>query len=68
MRAKKDNLKITNLSYVDLLKSYGSQLKDCMVYLDPPYLSSDSSYGRIAYLGKWDAKKEKEFYAFKFSC
>ena len=39
-----------------------SQVVDTVFYCDPPYLSSDSSYGRIYYLGKWDALKEKRLY------
>ena len=36
------------------------EVRNTVFYCDPPYLSSDSSYGRIHYLGKWDAVKEKE--------
>jgi len=31
-------------------------------YVDPPYYSSDSSYERIHYLGKWDEPKERLLY------
>ena len=44
---------------IDKLKG---NLQNCIVYCDPPYLSSDSSYGRIHYLGRWDAVKEKSLY------
>lgn len=37
-------------------------VKGAMFYCDPPYLSSDSAYGRIYYLGRWDATKEKSLY------
>ncbi len=30
-----------------------------MFYVDPPYLISDSSYGRIYYLGRWNEDKER---------
>ena len=37
-------------------------IKDCVFYVDPPYLSSDDAYSRIYYLGKWDEDKERELY------
>ena len=37
-------------------------VQDTTFYCDPPYLSSDSAYGRIHYLGKWDGAKEKKLY------
>lgn len=60
LHANKDKIQVTSLSYKDLLSKYSHCLKDFMIYVDPPYFSSDSSYGRISYLGKWDGKKEKE--------
>ena len=59
-----EKFSIFNYSYTDFFKFAKSRdlIKDSMIYIDPPYLSSDSSYGRIAYLGKWDAQKEKALY------
>ena len=60
LNTNKNKVTVTTSSYKELLHTFEPYLKDCMVYLDPPYLSSDSSYGRIAYLGKWDEMKERE--------
>ena len=56
-----------NSEKVEILKSDFSTLpsiniKETVFYCDPPYLSSDSAYGRIYYLGRWDATKEKNLY------
>ncbi len=58
----RDKILLSELSYLDAFKKYASQIKNMMIYVDPPYLSSDSSYGRVSYLGKWDATKEKILY------
>ena len=58
----KDRIILSETSYVDAFKKYAKQIKDMMIYVDPPYLSSDSSYGRVSYLGKWDGAKEKILY------
>lgn len=62
LSANKDRIIISETSYVDAFKRHADKIKDMMIYIDPPYLSSDSSYGRIAYLGKWDGAKEKILY------
>ena len=41
-----------------------SPVADTIFYCDPPYLSSDSAYGRVYYLGKWDATKENRLYEY----
>lgn len=62
LRANENKITASSMSYKDLFVIHRSKIKDSMIYVDPPYLSSDSSYGRIAYLGKWDGKKEKDLY------
>lgn len=48
-------------NFVNKIKDSGV-IQDTVFYCDPPYLSSDSAYGRIHYLGKWDAAKERKLY------
>lgn len=60
MYENRDKIQIYNEDYakfigLDMVKNY-------TFYCDPPYLSSDSAYGRIHYLGKWDASKEQRLY------
>ena len=49
-------------NFSDLLRKAEKVAKDSMFYLDPPYLSSDDSYSRIHYLGRWNEDKERKLY------
>ena len=62
LHANKSKVFINKGDFKAVIERLKLKMKDCMVYCDPPYLSSDSSYGRIHYLGKWDAVKEKALY------
>lgn len=48
--------------FEQLIMSSDKVIKDSMFYVDPPYLSSDDSYSRIHYLGKWNTAKEEKLY------
>lgn len=61
LHANKDKILISKGEFSMVPKKLGD-LSSVMFYCDPPYLSSDSAYGRIYYLGKWDAVKEKSLY------
>lgn len=58
----KDRILIKNESFDTLVKNAEKVISQTMFYVDPPYYSSDSSYGRIYYLGKWDEPKERSLY------
>lgn len=60
LHENRDKIKIFNEDYSKFIRM--DNIKACTFYFDPPYLSSDSAYGRIYYLGKWDATKEKRLY------
>ena len=62
LSANKDRIILSEMLFTDAFKKYVEMIPNMMIYVDPPYLSSDSSYGRIAYLGKWDGAKEKILY------
>lgn len=65
LHKNKDKIKVIKTDFENCVYkiSEGGTLQDTMFYCDPPYLSSDSAYGRIYYLGKWDAIKEKKLYS-----
>ena len=58
----KDKITIKSKDFADVVQSAKGIMAKSMFYIDPPYLSSDSSYGRIHYLGKWDEDKERKLY------
>lgn len=58
----RDKVFVKGLDFKDLFSKSEKILKNSVFYCDPPYLSSDSSYGRIHYLGKWNQEKEKSLY------
>ena len=62
LRQNKDKITFKTESFDKLLLDAKKVAKDSMFYLDPPYLSSDDSYSRIYYLGKWDEDKERKLY------
>lgn len=62
LRSNKDKITIKNKSFDKLLASADKVISKSMIYVDPPYYSSDASYSRIYYLGKWDDSKEKRLY------
>lgn len=55
----KDRIAIKNEDFKSLVSKAEKIIHNSMFYADPPYFSSDSSYERIYYLGKWDEPKEK---------
>ena len=61
LHKNKSKVTIQSKDFADIVeKSIKSgKVKETVFYCDPPYLSSDSSYGRIHYLGRWDATKER---------
>lgn len=62
LRENKDKISLKSESFDKLLEDARKITKDTMFYLDPPYLSSDDSYSRIHYLGKWNEDKERKLY------
>lgn len=54
----KNKISIKNKNYAHLIKETKDLIPKFMIYCDPPYLSSDDSYSRIYYLGKWNEEKE----------
>ena len=63
LHENKNNITIKNNSFEKLISEVPTKiLANSMVYVDPPYYSSDSSYERIYYLGKWDEAKETTLY------
>ena len=59
----KDKISLKSESFDTLLTKAKKIAKNSMFYLDPPYLSSDDSYSRIHYLGKWNEEKERKLYS-----
>lgn len=62
LHENKDKITIKSESYDELIAKAGKILPKAMIYVDPPYFSSDSSYGRIHYLGRWNEDKERKLY------
>jgi DNA adenine methylase Dam len=62
LHENKDRIAIKNEDYLALISKAERIIPDSMFYVDPPYYSSDSSYERIYYLGKWDEPKERALY------
>lgn len=58
----KEKITLKNHDFAKLIEKSDKILSKSMVYVDPPYLSSDDSYSRIYYLGKWTEDKERELY------
>ena len=59
---QKDKVTIKNQDFREVITSAGNIIPKSIFYVDPPYFSSDSSYGRIYYLGKWTEDKERALY------
>ena len=62
IRDNKDRVSIKNEDFAALVEKAEKIIPKSMFYCDPPYYSSDSSYERIHYLGKWDEPKERLLY------
>ena len=58
----KDKISIKTEDFASLVSKAEKVIPNTMFYVDPPYYSSDSAYGRIHYLGKWDEPKEYKLY------
>ena len=58
----KDKITIKSDSFDELIDKGQKIIPNSMFYVDPPYYASDSSYGRIHYLGKWEEPKERLLY------
>ena len=63
LHENKDRISLKSDSFEELLRNAKRVAKTSMFYVDPPYLSSDDSYSRIHYLGKWDEDKERKLYS-----
>lgn len=63
LHENKNKITIKNKNFSDLVMDASKIISNCMFYVDPPYYSSDASYSRIYYLGKWDEPKERQLYA-----
>lgn len=63
LHENKNKVALKTENFEELLSNAKKVSKDTMFYLDPPYLSSDDSYSRIHYLGKWNEDKERKLYA-----
>ena len=64
MHENKSKVFIRNYNFYEVISDARRYelMGNTVFYCDPPYLSSDSAYGRIQYLGKWDALKEHRLY------
>lgn len=62
LHENKNRIAIKNEDFKVLVNKAERIIPNTMFYVDPPYYSSDSSYGRIYYLGKWDEPKERTLY------
>lgn len=60
---QKNKIIIKTEDFQELVIKANKVIPNSMFYVDPPYLSSDSSYGRIHYLGKWTEDKERSLYS-----
>ena len=58
----KNKVAIKNEDFSTLVSKAEKIIPNSMFYADPPYYVSDSSYGRIYYLGKWTEPKEYQLY------
>lgn len=62
LHENKDKISIKNEDFASLVSKAEKVIPNTVFYCDPPYYSSDSSYERIYYLGKWDEPKERLLY------
>ena len=62
LHENRDRISIKNEDFRALVSKAEKIIPNTMFYVDPPYYVSDSSYGRIHYLGKWDEPKEYSLY------
>lgn len=62
LHENRNKVSLKSEDFEKLLMSTQKIAKDSVFYLDPPYLSSDDSYSRIYYLGKWNEDKERRLY------
>ena len=62
LRDNKDRITIKNKSFDTFVKEADKIIPKTMFYVDPPYYSSDASYCRIHYLGKWTDSNEYRLY------
>ena len=62
LHENKERISIKNEDFKTLISKAERIIPNSMFYVDPPYYSSDSSYGRIYYLGQWDEPKERALY------
>lgn len=58
----RDKVTIKNEDFEILVSKAERLIPNSVFYCDPPYYSSDDSYSRIHYLGKWDEPKERKLY------
>lgn len=63
LKANKGKITIKNKSFDTFILESEKIIPNSMFYVDPPYYSSDASYCRIHYLGKWGEDKERRLYS-----
>ena len=62
LHENKERIAIRSSDFKTLISKAEKIISNTMFYVDPPYYSSDSSYCRIHYLGKWGEAQEKALY------
>lgn len=62
LHENKGKISIKNEDFKSLVSKAERIIPNTLFYVDPPYYSSDSSYERIYYLGRWDEPKERSLY------
>ena len=62
LHENKERITIKNSDFKTLVSKAEKIIPSTMFYIDPPYYSSDSSYCRIYYLGKWKEAQERALY------
>ena len=62
LHENKDRITIKSDPFDSVVEKSQKVIPSTMFYVDPPYYASDSSYGRIHYLGKWEEPKERLLY------
>ena len=62
LHENKSKVTIKNEDFKELVKKAEAIIPNTVFYCDPPYYSSDDSYSRIYYLGKWKEPQEYKLY------
>lgn len=62
LHENKDKITLKIKDFAEVVENAEKIIPNSTFYVDPPYLISDSAYGRVAYLGRWDEDKERKLY------